>query len=272
MQSDPNPHNPHALQGWEILVTRPREQAEELCSLIEQAGGKPLRFPTLDIVATEDNHALNKQIEHIGEYDLVIFISANAVHWALNRIHAQGRIPENVRIAAIGRASARALKEAGYRVDIYPDQQFNSEALLEMPQMQAVAGKHILIFRGEGGREHLAQELVRRGARVEYAEIYRRIMPQTDTSQLLRHWARNGVDAVTATSNEALCNLYEMVGALGRQWLRKTPLVVISERMLQQARELGIRSPAEIADQASDEGILAALCRLRKRMTTESGL
>jgi uroporphyrinogen-III synthase len=59
-----------------------------------------------------------------------------------------------------------------------------------------------------------------------------------------------------------------MVGALGRQWLRNTPLVVISDRMLQLAQELGIQGPVEIADQASDEGIVAALCRLRKRMTT----
>jgi len=268
MQTDSPPHDPHALQGWEVLVTRPREQAEGLCHLIEQGGGHPVRFPTLDIVAPEDTRVLDEQIARLDKYDLLIFISANAVQWALNRIHRQGRIPDPVRLAAIGRASARALKEAGYRVDIYPDRQFNSEALLEMPEMQAMEGMNILIFRGEGGREHLAQELVRRGAQVEYAEIYRRVLPQTDTSQLLRHWARNGIDAVTVTSNETLRNLYEMVGALGRQWLRNTPLVVISDRMLQLAQELGIQGPVEIADQASDEGIVAALCRLRKRMTT----
>jgi len=122
-----------------------------------------------------------------------------------------------------------------------------------------MAGKRVIIFRGEGGRELLAEELRARGATVEYAEVYRRGRPTQDNGPLLHAWARGEVDIITVTSGEGLRNLFDMVGQLGRQWLRKTPILVINERLVTLARELGVEAPPVIAEEASDEGIVAAL-------------
>lgn len=251
------------LSGLGVLVTRPEDQAENLCRLIETLGGKVLRFPVLEIVDLDDISDLLQIIDKLDECDIAVFISPNAVKKAANLIQSRRQWPTSVKIAAVGKASAKALDSLGLIADIFPPTRFNSEALLEMPEMQAVNGKKIIIFRGEGGRETLAETLKMRGAIVEYAECYRRVKPKTDVSQLLRHWARGEIDIVVTTSNEGLHNLYDMVGQLGRQWLIKSPLVVLSERAEELARNLGFKNQIIVAPQASDEAIINAITNWR---------
>ena len=104
-----------------------------------------------------------------------------------------------------------------------------------------------------------------RGANVEYAECYRRRQPKADVSQLLRYWARGDINIIITTSNEGLHNLYDMVGNLGRQWLIKSPLVVLSDRAEQLARQLGFKNQVLIAEQASDDAIIKAITNWRQQ-------
>ncbi|MDH5694044.1 MAG: uroporphyrinogen-III synthase [Gammaproteobacteria bacterium] len=255
--------SPDALSGIGVLVTRPEHQADALCALIEQAGGKAIRFPVLEIVAPSDESSLTHAVAHLQDYDMAVFISPNAVNQSLNRILAKGPFPVSVQIAAVGRASAKAVSKFGLQIDIFPKQRFDSEALLELPEMRQVNGKRILIFRGEGGRELLAETLKARGAEVDYAEAYRRARPKSDVGGLMKRWARGEIGVVTVTSNESLHNLYDMVGQLGRHWLLKTPLVVASERGVELAKELGFKSPILTIPQVSDEAIFDEICRWR---------
>lgn len=247
------------LAGVGVLVTRPAQQAAHLCALLEAEGACAIRFPVLEIVSPDDTGVLNDIIDRLESFDIAIFISPNAVKRAVNCIQARRAIPAGLRLAAVGRGSARTLAQLGLEVDIVPATRFNSEALLELAAMQQVAGKRIVIFRGEGGRELLAETLRQRGAEVEYAEVYRRVKPKSDVAGLLRHWARGDVDVVTVTSNDSLRNLYDMVGQLGRQWLQQTPLVVVSERTRALAAELGFKQVPVVASEASDEAIVRAV-------------
>lgn len=245
------------LAGLHVVVTRPRGQEQTLCQLIEAAGGVSLHYPVLEI---EDSPAPAPQLQQLTQFDLLIFISPNAVARGMNLINAHGGLPAGILTATVGRGSGRELKRIlGRAPDIVPTAQFNSEGLLALPQMQQMQGKRVLIIRGEGGRELLAETLRQRGAEVEYAEVYRRSRPKADNATLLHAWARNEIDIIVVTSGEGLRNLYEMVGQLGRQWLRKTPVLVINERLLQLAQELGLEQSPIIAAEASDEGIVAAL-------------
>ena len=158
----------------------------------------------------------------------------------------------------MGRGTAKRLAEAGCTVDIVPQGRFDSEALLATRDLQQVAGQRILIVRGDGGRPLLGNTLESRGANVEYAEVYRRLCPNTDTTPLLARW-REDVQIVTATSNEILNNLWAMLGKEGRALLLTTPLVVISERMRSHAAALGFRQVI-LADGADDRSMLASLC------------
>lgn len=250
------------LAGLGILVTRPAHQSEHLAHLIREAGGNPILFPALEIVDMPDLQPLNALIDRLEQFDLAIFISPNAVNKAMNLIRARRYLPSNLKIAAIGKGSAKVLAQYGVKDVITPQQRFDSEALLEMPELQTVAGKRIVIFRGDGGRELLGDELDRRGARHEYAECYRRQKPEADNGKLLYLWARNELHAITVTSSEVLHNLFDLVGKLGQQWLKKTPVFVPHERIAEAAREMGLQQV--VVTEAGDEAMVAGLVAWKK--------
>ncbi|QKT03695.1 uroporphyrinogen-III synthase [Ectothiorhodospiraceae bacterium 2226] len=257
-----------ALAGLHVLVTRPAHQAEPLCAALTAEGALPVRFPVLEILDPVDSGPLLAVIDRLDEYDIAVFVSPNAVVKAMNLIMARRTLPPTLQFAAVGRVSAKELRRfIGRDADIFPPRKFDSEALLEQPALQQVAGKRIIIFRGGGGREHLGNVLKERGAQVDYAEAYRRGRPRADVDVLLRAWARGEVDIIAVTSGEGLRNLFDMVGKLGQHWLRKTPLVVVHERMAQLAEELGFKEPPVVAAEASDAAIVEAIRQWHKKRT-----
>lgn len=232
-----------SLSGKGIVVTRPREQAGSLASMIEAQGGTAVVFPTIEIEDLADLRPVLALIGRLQEFDLAVFISPNAVRKAMNLVRARrgdASWPRDLKVAAVGRGSRRELERFGFRNVIAPEAHADSEALLELPELTEVAGKRIVIFRGEGGRELLGDTLVARGAGVEYAECYRRARPAADAGLLLAAWARGEVHAVTVSSSEGLANFYEMLGGLGRQWLRTTPLFVPHPRIADDAKHRGL--------------------------------
>ena len=258
-----NPELP--LAGIGVLVTRPAPQADELCALIEAAGGRALRFPTLAISAVPDTTAARAALATLDHYDLVLFVSANAVEQAL-ALRPAADWPAGLRCAALGAGTVRTLARHGLPVQLVAPPPHDSEALLALPQLQDLSGQRILIIRGVGGRELLGETLRARGAAVNYAEVYQRTRPDSDTRDILAAWAQGAVDVVTVTSGEALQNLVAMLGESGRGRLLTTPLVVVSGRMVQQALALGFTSP-RLAEAAGDAALMAALIAWRRATT-----
>lgn len=245
------------LEGRGIVVTRPEQQAEALAGMIRAAGGRPLLFPVLEILDTADLQPLLDVIDRLEQYQMAVFISPNAAMRAMNQVVARRAWPATVRVAAVGKGSVKELRRFGLEQVIAPARMADSERLLALPELQDVAGKRIVIFRGDGGRELLGDTLRARGAQVEYVECYRRARPGVDAAPLLKAWARNEVHAVTVTSSEGLRNLFEMVGKLGQSWLRRTPVFVPHPRIATAARELGCSQVIESAP--GDEGLIEAL-------------
>lgn len=239
-----------------ILVTRPEHQAEPLCNLIEQAGGKTLRLPLLDIHDTSDTPAVNAALSQLQDYHLAIFISPNAVHFGFNAIEHGGGLPGEIKLAAIGASSARLLEQrAGRAADFVPSERFDSEGLLALLTTEQLEGKRILIFRGNGGREHLADTLRRRGAHVDYAEVYRRDCPPPLTEEDDR---LDKADIIVITSSEALQNLRAITPASQQRLLYAKPLLLVSERTAQQARQMGFNNKC-LVSQSNSETIVATL-------------
>ena len=258
---------PNRLDGVGVLVTRPAHQAGNLCRLIEQHGGIAIPFPVIAISHPTNPAPLTDIISRLGAFDIAIFISANAVDYGLQAVNAAGGFPPGILLAAVGRSTANELSQAGYQVDLFPKDVFNSEALLALEALNNVAGKRIVIFRGEGGRELLASTLKQRGAVVEYAECYQRIKSTITPEDLQKLWSDpSPVNVITVTSNEGLQNLYDLVGDRYRQKLLDTPMVVVSERAVQLARQLGFRSPIMVASTASDDAMLEALVNWRAKV------
>ncbi|MGD8639883.1 MAG: uroporphyrinogen-III synthase [Gammaproteobacteria bacterium] len=248
--------------GATVVVTRPAHQADGLCQLVEQHGGTALRFPVLDITGPDDEASVVAMIQRLAEFDMAIFISPNAVQWGMR---LAGALPPALKIAAVGKGSARELMQRGIEPDIFPSQQFNSEALLAMDAMRDVTDQRIVIFRGVGGRELLADTLRERGAAVEYLECYRRVQPDVDPAILTEPLQQGAVDIVIVTSNEGLENLLAMAGDQAAEQLLTLPLIVVSERSRDRARQLGFRGEVIIAQQPSDQGLIDAVLQWKAR-------
>ncbi len=245
------------LNGLRVLVTRPAHQAGHLSDLITAAGGQPIRFPALAIRDLSASPAVQAQLDRLNQYHLAIFISPNAVYFGLAAITRYGGLPSDIKLATVGKGSAVALEKAlGREADIVPATTYDSEGLLALPALQQVDGQRILILRGEGGRELLAETLRRRGATVDYLEVYRRECPAPEKRN--QGWLEK-TDIITITSSEALQNLVSLTAAAHRSQLLAKPLVVVSERTAALAQKLGFCHPALVAERAADEAIVQAL-------------
>lgn len=217
------------LAGKRIVVTRPRELAHGLAALIAQAGGEPVLYPAIEIRDVEDPAPARALLARLHEFDLAVFVSPSAVRKAFE-LAAGREWPAGLRVAALGGGTRRELEGRGLRQVLAPSGRADSEALLALPQMAGV--RRVAIFRGPGGRELLGEALAARGARVEYAECYRRVRPAAAPL------AEGRIDAFCVNSGEALRNLVMLIG---RARLAQAPLFVPHERVAGTARELGLR-------------------------------
>lgn len=229
--------------------------------MIEAGGGEALRLPLLEIVPERPTGVGARWLGRLSEVDWLIFVSANAVRHALKLFDPAQEPSGRPKIAAIGLATSEELARHGVMVDLVPKQQFNSEALLALPEFADVAGRRILVVRGANGRETLAETLRMRGAEVAYAEVYRRVLPKTDVDALIARWRAGTIRIVIITSGEALSNLARLLAGEGTDLLRQTPLVVISERLRKLACDLGC-TRVTVAAAASDQAIFESVISL----------
>lgn len=244
------------LAGCGIAITRPLQQAHALAQLVRQQGGTPFLFPLLAIAPLDDYTACDAAIARLSECEWAIFISSNAVEHALPRIRRQyPHWPARPRCAAVGPGSAGALARYGIKEVRIPQEGHDSEALLALPEFRQMEGRRVMLFRGLGGRELLAQTLRQRGAEVILAECYRRDNPQADAGELARLWQNRRLQAVVVTSSEAMRNLLAL--ADGAEWLRQIPICVNHARIAELACRHGLR--ALVADAPGDTGLLRCL-------------
>jgi uroporphyrinogen-III synthase len=245
------------LDGKNVVVTRPAGQATHLAEALVRLGAHPILYPVLSILDLEDTKPLHEIALHLDEFQLAIFISPNAVSKSLEHVLRHRGWPSHVRAAAVGASSEQALARHGITGVLAPAGRFDSEALLELPELKDVAGSRIVVFRGDGGRELLGDTLRERGAEVVQVASYRRGKPTADGALLLKHWENHTLDAITVTSSEGLRNLFDMVGKLGQAWLRKTPLFVTHHRIAVQASMLGLGVIHSTGP--GDDGLVAGL-------------
>ncbi len=254
------------LAGRGIVITRPDRQAAGLAALIDAAGGHALRYPTIEIEPLRTAR-LDALLGRLADYDVLVFISRNAVEQGLARIResavALSPVPGRPVVAAIGAGTRRALETEGFATVIAPEGPADSEALLAEPALANVSGKRIAVFRGEGGRETLAAGLRARGATVDYAECYRRRAPALDPQPLIAQWLRGEVHAVTVSSGEGLANLAARLGEAARTLLVALPVFVPHPRVAEQARALGVADV--VVSGAADEDVMAALVAYFRR-------
>lgn len=259
-----------SLEGLCVLVTRPAPQGERLVAAIREAGGAALAFPLLEIRELDREPSSWEVFDHLDDFDIAIFISTNAVRAALARWREQARAwPTTLKCLGIGSATAQALAGEGI-VAVSAVSAMDSEELLALDVLAAVEGRQVVIFKGSGGRDLLATSLAARGARVTECALYRRVTPAVSSAELAIRLVMDGFDTLLISSGEGFTNLLGLLGGdLAGTMADRVTLVVPGERVAQLARASGFMR-LEIAANATDEAMLAALHGLAVRNRAES--
>ncbi|WP_261842579.1 uroporphyrinogen-III synthase [Aliamphritea ceti] len=255
------------LQGLRVLVTRPEHQTHSICSTLETQGAIPVRLPLLQITPVSEAGAgfalLKQKVLDLDLYQQIIVVSPNAARLAGELIDTYWpQLPVGIIWHAIGQKTAETLAEYGITASISL-KGTDSEALLSHPSLQNITEQRILIMRGEGGRTLLAETLQSRGARTEYAELYRRSRPDY-TSHQINSTIYSSLDAILITSGEALENLFSLLGShqehnsQQRGQILSTCLLVPSARVAKLATAHGCRK-VYIAQGADSQAMVQAL-------------
>lgn len=253
-----------ALFGQRVLVTRTREQASVLSEKLRTLGAEPIEFPTIKVAPPEDWGPIDAAIARLGDYDWVVFTSANGVRFFFQRLAVQkndARALAGVRLGAIGPATAAELGRHGLLADYVPGQ-YVAEAIVV--GLGDVAGQRILLPRADIARESLANGLRQAGAQVDEATAYRTTRPQvqghseiTPTAEDIRRMLLAGeIDVVTFTSSSTVRNLVAILG--DAETLRKATVACIGPITAQTAREAGLRVDV-VAEEYTIEGLVEAL-------------
>lgn len=248
-----------------VLVIRPMTQAKEICNALEALGCEVIRHPMLEIKALDETPSIKSQFMNIDSYDVVIVISSNAAeiglshldqYWPLGQFNISG--PMGIDWVAIGPVTANVMRAQGLDVKI-PANRFDSESALVMPELQNVAGKKVLIWRGVGGREKLASSLRERGAEVSYSELYQRLVPDYDEQQWQQALEQQPLLMVSSGQG-----LEAIVSQQPRIADKIRGIIAPSRRVAELAESLGVKK-IEMADSALDIDMLAAVKRWQEQ-------
>ncbi|MEO0423099.1 MAG: uroporphyrinogen-III synthase [Pseudomonadota bacterium] len=250
-----------SLTGLRVLITRPEPANGTLAEAVTGRAGQAIRLPAIETKAIE-RAALLDEFASPGDVGLVIFVSVPAVthgSWLLREKHVRPR-----RVAAIGGTTANALEACGVRVDITPENDaYTSEDLLAHPSLTAShAPLDVLIVRGVGGRELLANTLSERGFHVRYAETYVRRRPSADCAVEAKAAIRSGdvPHIITATSLEILDNALLLLGAEADAVRGASTVLAPSERIAHAAvSKLGFELPPLKSRGADNEALIRAM-------------
>jgi uroporphyrinogen III methyltransferase/synthase len=221
-------------------------------------------LPTIALAPPKSWRPLDQALARLPRYNWLIFTSVNGVERFLARMKRRGLGPSalrGARIAAIGPATARALRRQGLRPDVVPDE-FRAEGLLKKLGTTGWRGKRVLLARAAAAREVLPQELRRRGARVEVVAVYRTIVPASSRRRARGLFGRRKPDAITFTSSSTVRNFVSLLGrARARRALAGVAVASIGPVTSRTARGLGLQVAVE-AKEFTTTGLVKALEKL----------
>lgn len=242
------------MSGPLVLVTRPAAQCAALTARLAAAGYTPQPFAPLELVP--DPAALARLPAQLADADWLIPVSPGAVDILFSI--PQLALPATLRLACVGRGSAARLAEFSGRPVLHPAAGSDSEALLALPELQALDGARVLIVRGDSGRALMADTLAARGAEVAFAALYRRVPVDPGWALLA---AEQTVAALVVTASEIATALFASAPPARRDWLARQRFVALHPRVGECLYALGA-GQVTVAARADDVALVEALDRV----------
>jgi len=247
------------VSQWRLLLTRPAEDCAALAQSLAVAGVASHCLPLLEIEPVQIQAVQRALLQGLSGFQAIIVVSKPAARLLLEQLANASLQPPVQGWFTVGEATAAVLQQAGLRVSC-PPRGDDSEALLMLPALRqavAVPTARMLIVRGVGGRELLAERLAEQGASVEYLELYRRCLPVYPAGTLMRRIEAERLNGLVVSSGQGLEHLQQLAGADWPQ-LARLPLFVPSPRVAGQARAAGAQQVVDCRG-ASATALLAAV-------------
>ncbi|MDY7069156.1 Uroporphyrinogen-III synthase [Pseudomonas extremaustralis] len=244
------------MTDWRVLLTRPAEESATLAATLSEAGIFSSSLPLLDIEPLPNTPERHAVLRDLGRYCAVIVVSKPAARLALQQLDQAW---PHLRWFSVGAATAQVLADRGLDVH-YPQTGDDSEALLQLPALREAIARpdaRVLILRGEGGRELLAERLREQGASVDYLELYRRFLPAYDSGVLTQRIQLERLNGLVVSSGQGFLHLQALAGPDWPQ-VAQMPLFVPSPRVYEMARAAGAEKVVDCRG-ASAAALLVAL-------------
>lgn len=233
------------LFGKRIVVTRSRNQASVFAEMLIDRGATTVEFPTIDVVPPASWDELDAAIKAIETYDWIIFTSANAVKFFMERLRGVGkdlRMLKGVNICTVGPKTAELLEQYGLRADLIPPE-FKAEALVAALGGATVKGRKFLIPRAKTAREFIPDKLREQGADVTVATAYENVRPTLDVGRVKKLFEEKKISAVTFTSSSTVHNFVEILGQKGyKNPIHGVTVACIGPVTAKTAEEYGIKT------------------------------
>ncbi len=267
------------LMGRTVLVTRSASQATDFCDRISAAGASVLELPALEIVPPSSWEALDGAISTLEKFHWLILTSANGVNYFLERLLAQGqdlRSLSHLKIAVVGRKTAKALKQRGLQADFIPPN-YVADSLVEHFPQQNIADLELLFPRVEtGGREALVAQFTTQGATVIEVAAYQSQCPQSMSPLVLDALQNQKIDAITFASSKTVryfCQMLEQAASERKQnwmqWIETAQIASIGPQTSLTCEQLLGRVDLE-ATEYTLEGLTQAIIEHYTRIETRS--
>lgn len=247
----------HTLAGLRVVVTRAAHQAAELCRLLEERGAQVVTLPLLEVVPPADPAPLEEAVGSLSRYRWVAITSPNTVEALAARL--EGSWPEGTHLAAVGPATAAALRRHGLEPEIVAELQ-RAEGLVDALARHLSPGEELLVPQAAEGRPTLIEGLRERGFRPHRVDAYRKRLPADAAARLQQIFQVSPLGWVTFTSPSIVRHFVEL---LGRDWdarraqLRAASIGAVTSKEL---RRHGVDPAAEAAE-PSDEALVEAIVR-----------
>lgn len=246
-----------------ILITRPDERGQELLEMLNQHHIFALHLPLFRLEAGGGLPQLPALIARLNAGDGIFAVSRHAIDFASQTLTETGfHYRTDLNYFAVGQHSAAYFSAKTEQLTRYPIFSENSEGLLQLPEMQDLTGKNLLILRAETGRTLLADEAIKRGALVQYVECYRRHYFAEELTEKISLCKRSGIDTIIITSGEILQIFTEKTAQVDQSWLMACRLIVVSSRIAKLAYQLGWQADKVIiSDKADNHSLLETVLK-----------
>ncbi|MGC4017063.1 MAG: uroporphyrinogen-III C-methyltransferase [Luteolibacter sp.] len=244
------------LFGKRVVVTRTREQAGELSRALTALGADAIELPTIRIEPPTDKLSFAEMVTHVHEYNWLVFTSPNGVQRFFDAFYAvfeDARSLGNPRIAAIGEATAKKIREYRFAIDLLPER-FVAEGLLETFEQESVENLTMLWVKAEESRDALYDGLTSLGAIVDECVAYRTVPETEDPTGNLSRLKEEGADMITFTSASTVDNFF----ALGVPWPEGCAAASIGPVTSEALRKHGVE-PAFEANPHDIPGLVAGI-------------